>query len=257
MKPSADGHALEQRLTIVKQRIMDACAQAQRSPASVTLLAVSKTFSADHVIALAQTGQRDFAENYLQESLGKIETVRNHGLQAVWHFIGPIQSNKTRPIAEHFDWVHSVERLRIATRLSEQRPCALPRLNVCVQVNVSGEFSKSGCEPHEAVSIALALVASCPRLCLRGLMAIPEATTDVMLQRQRFALLRHLHGQISAQLPESERANFDTLSMGMSDDLEAAIAEGATMVRVGTAIFGRRTGRTTEQPAEPTDENLG
>ncbi|MEN9761053.1 MAG: putative enzyme [Pseudomonadota bacterium] len=246
MNRSEDTQILAQRLADVRNRIAQACAHAQRDRGTVALLAVSKTFGAERVIPLAHIGQRDFAENYLQESLSKIETCRGLGLDLIWHFIGPIQSNKTRPIAEQFDWVHSVERLRIATRLSEQRPPTLPPLNVCIQVNVSGETSKSGCAPQESVALALAVAAECPRLCLRGLMAIPEPTTDVALQRQRFAMLRDLHKHIGDQLPAAARAAFDTLSMGMSDDLEAAIAEGSTMVRVGTAIFGRRADRPTE-----------
>ena len=231
--------ALKGRLLAVRDRIRHACSTAQRASDSVALLAVSKTFGADRVVALARAGQREFAENYLQEALDKIGRCEALGLALHWHFIGPIQSNKTRPIAEHFDWVHSVDRLKIAIRLDEQRPASRAPLQVCVQVNVSGEASKSGCAPQEAVELALA-VARCERLRLRGLMTIPEPTTDPELQRRRFAMLRELHARIRAQLPQADRAGFDTLSMGMSDDLEAAILEGATVVRVGTAIFGRR-----------------
>ena len=171
----------------------------------------------------------DFGENYLQEALEKQTQLAD--LPLIWHFIGPIQSNKTRPIAEHFDWVHSVDRLKIAQRLSEQRPAHLPALNICLQVNVSGEQSKSGCSPEELTALARAVVAL-PNLRLRGLMAIPEPTDDVAAQHAAFARLRQLRDELAL--------NLDTLSMGMSHDLEAAIAEGATWVRIGTALFGAR-----------------
>ena len=231
------------RLAAVRKRIELACVAASRAPQSVALLAVSKTWDAARVLELAALGQHAFGENYLQEALAKIEACSNQapaGLQ--WHFIGPIQSNKTRPIAAHFDWVHSIDREKIAIRLSEQRPAGHSPLQVCIQVNVSGELSKSGCEPQETVALALA-IARLPQLHLRGLMTIPEPTADLALQRARFAGLNALYGQVKAALasisPEAA-ARFDTLSMGMSDDLEAAIAEGATLVRVGTALFGRR-----------------
>jgi pyridoxal phosphate enzyme (YggS family) len=223
---------LQASLTSVRERIAAACAQAARPADSVRLVAVSKTFPAEAIEAAAAAGQRDFGENYLQEALPKLEHCAGRGL--VWHFIGPIQSNKTRPIAEHFDWVHTVEREKIARRLSEQRPAHLPPLHVCIEVNVSGEASKSGVTPQEAPALARA-VAALPRLKLRGLMAIPEPGDDAGLQRQRFASLRALRDQLNA-----EGLALDTLSMGMSADLEAAIAEGATIVRVGTAIFGER-----------------
>jgi PLP dependent protein len=219
-------------LQAVKARIAAATSAAARAVASVQLLAVSKTFAAAQVRTCAKAGQRAFGENYLQEALDKIEALRPLDLE--WHFIGPVQSNKTRPIAEHFDWVHSVERERIAQRLNAARPAALPLLNVCIQVNISGEASKSGVAPDEVMALAQALRAL-PRLRLRGLMAIPEPTTDPVLRRRRFALLRELLNRLIAQGHAP-----DTLSMGMSDDLEDAIAEGATMVRVGSAIFGRR-----------------
>ncbi|MFZ6692184.1 YggS family pyridoxal phosphate-dependent enzyme [Undibacterium sp. SXout20W] len=207
-----------------------------RSPEQVCLLAVSKTFGADAVLAAAECGQRAFGENYLQEALEKIELIHRQMTDLVleWHFIGPIQSNKTRPIAENFDWVHSVDREKIAQRLSEQRPSELPPLNICLQVNISGEASKSGVLPNEAVAVALK-IAQLPRLRLRGLMAVPEPTSDEQQQRLAFRHLKQLNDEIIRQ-----GIVLDTLSMGMSSDLHAAIAEGSTMVRIGTAIFGSR-----------------
>ena len=227
---------IEQNLQAVRGAIAQAALAAQRAPEDVTLLAVSKTFGADAVLAAAQAGQTAFGENYLQEALDKIAAVKLALPQGAlaWHFIGPIQSNKTRPIAEHFDWVHTVEREKIAARLSEQRPAGLPDLNICLQVNISGEASKSGVTPAELQALARA-VAQLPRLRLRGLMAIPEPETDINLQRAAFAQLRVLYEQLNA-----EGLALDTLSMGMSADLRAAVQEGATIVRVGTAIFGTR-----------------
>lgn len=225
-----------QNLQAVRQRITDAANSAQRDVHGVELLAVSKTFGADAVIAAAEAGQGAFGENYLQEALEKIAEVKTTrpDLQLEWHFIGPIQSNKTRPIAEHFDWVHSVDRLKIAQRLSEQRPDGLPPLNVCLQVNISGEASKSGVLPTETLAVAQA-IAALPRLQLRGLMAIPEATGDAEQQRAPFKQMHALLDQLRAQ-----GLKLDTLSMGMSGDMAAAIAEGATIVRIGSAIFGTR-----------------
>ena len=227
---------IEQNLQAVRESIAQAAAEAQRAPADVTLLAVSKTFGADAVLAAMRAGQAAFGENYLQEALDKIALVTEAAPQHVpaWHFIGPIQSNKTRPIAEHFDWVHTVEREKIAVRLSEQRPAGLPDLNICLQVNISGEASKSGVTPADLPALARA-VAQLPRLRLRGLMAIPEPETDVNLQRAAFAQLRVLYQQLKA-----DGLALDTLSMGMSADLRAAVLEGATIVRVGSAIFGSR-----------------
>jgi pyridoxal phosphate enzyme (YggS family) len=219
-------------LTSIRARIDAACAGAGRAPQSVTLLAVSKTRSADEIAALADQGQRHFGENYLQEALDKMPALADRGLE--WHFIGPIQSNKTRPIAEHFDWVHSVDRLKIARRLSEQRPAHRAALNICLQVNISREPSKSGCLPEDAPALARQLSAL-PGIRLRGLMAIPEASDDPATQHRAFADLRVLLEQISHDIP-----GLDTLSMGMSGDLEAAISEGATIVRIGTALFGPR-----------------
>jgi hypothetical protein len=200
----------------------------------VALLAVSKTQPAAVIAALAAAGQRQFGENYLQEALEKIEALRQLDLE--WHFIGPLQSNKTRGIAENFAWVHSLDRLKLAQRLSEQRPDTLPALNICLQVNISDEASKRGLNAAELADVAHA-VAELPRLRLRGLMAIPAPSTDFVAQRGSFTHLRELQATLIATGVE-----LDTLSMGMSDDLEAAIAEGATIVRVGTAIFGPRAG---------------
>ena len=212
-----------------------ACVDAGRTPESVSLLAVSKNFGADVVRQALAAGLTDFGENYLQEALEKIASLPRAGLQ--WHFIGPIQSNKTRGLAEHFDWVQSVDRLRIAQRLSEQRPPELAPLNVCVQVNISAEASKSGCAVAETVALCVA-VAQLPRLRLRGLMAIPAPAADGADARAPFRALRQLFEQ--ARAATGLGAGFDTLSAGMSDDLEAAIAEGASLIRVGTALFGSR-----------------
>lgn len=220
------------RLGRVRQRIADAEARAGRASGSVSLLAVSKTFGPDAVREAHAAGQLAFGENYAQEAETKIATLADLGLQ--WHFIGPIQSNKTRGLAERFDWVHSLERDKIARRLSEQRPAHCAPLSVCLQVNISGEASKSGCAP-EALAELAAQVRALPNLRLRGLMAIPEATDSEREQRRAFAALRRLFEALRAAHPD-----LDTLSMGMSGDLEAAIAEGATLVRVGSAIFGER-----------------
>lgn len=219
-------------LQAVQARVAAACRACGRAPGEVTLLAVSKTWPAQDVAAAVAAGQRAFGENYVQEGVAKAEALASLNLE--WHFIGPLQSNKTRPVAAHFQWVHSVDRLKIAQRLSEQRDPHLPPLNVCLQVNVSGEASKSGVVPAEVAELARA-VAALPHLTLRGLMAIPEPTEDRALLAERFASLRELRDQL-----RSEGLALDTLSMGMSDDLEVAIAQGSTMVRVGTAIFGRR-----------------
>jgi pyridoxal phosphate enzyme (YggS family) len=219
-------------LQAVSRRIEAACSAARRDPRCVQLVAVSKTFSPQAIREAVQAGQRDFGENYAQEGAEKIHALSD--LKLGWHYIGPIQSNKTRLIAERFDWVHTVEREKIAARLSEARDPAQPELQVCIQVNISGESSKSGVAPERAMALAKSICAL-PRLKLRGLMAIPEPTNDLALARRRYAQLRGI-GE------EMKRAGFalDTLSMGMSADLEAAIAEGATLLRVGTAIFGER-----------------
>jgi len=219
-------------LQAVRQRIESALRAAGRPANSVRLVGVSKTFGPAAVREAAAAGLHDFGENYVTEGVDKIRELRALGL--TWHYIGPIQSNKTRPIAEHFDWVHSLDRVRIAARLAEARDPARPELQVCIQVNVSGEASKSGVAPAELDRLA-EQVARLDRLKLRGLMAVPEPTPDTGLQRRRFAQLRELRDRLNR-----EGFVMDALSMGMSADLEAAIAEGATMVRVGTAIFGER-----------------
>ncbi|MGN6315410.1 YggS family pyridoxal phosphate-dependent enzyme [Trinickia sp.] len=218
----------------VHRRIADAAHAANRSPDAVRLLAVSKTFPAEDVRAAFEAGQRAFGENYVQESIAKIEALADLRAKLEWHFIGPLQSNKTRPVAEHFDWVHSVDRLKIAQRLSEQRPDTLPPLNVCLQVNVSGEASKSGVSLEDAPALA-SEIAALPKLRLRGLMSIPEPVEGLEAQRTPHRTLRQLYEALSAQ-----GLSLDTLSMGMSADLEAAVLEGATIVRIGTAIFGKR-----------------
>lgn len=224
--------AIADNLQAVQARIAKAAAAAGRSPESVRLLAVSKTWPLASIIDAADAGQRAFGENYVQEGIDKIAAISGRNLE--WHFIGPLQSNKSKPVAEAFDWVHSIDRLKIAERLSAQRPAYLPPLQICVQVNVSGETSKSGCAPDDTLALCQAVTAL-PGLNLRGLMAIPEPSDDPLAQRAPFRRLREIYDHIrAAGLP------LDTLSMGMSHDLEAAVAEGATIVRIGTAIFGER-----------------
>jgi pyridoxal phosphate enzyme (YggS family) len=216
----------------VRAQMAAACQSAGRAPGSVQLLAVSKTWSAEAVRMAHAAGQTDFGENYIQEAVDKITALRD--LPLVWHCIGPIQSNKTRLVAEHFDWVHSIDRLKIAQRLSEQRPEHLTPLQVCIQVNVDGGETKSGVSPQDLPALAQA-VATLPRLQLRGLMTIPEPAETEAQMRSVHRQSKDLFEQLRAQgLP------LDTLSMGMSADMSAAIAEGSTMVRVGTAIFGQR-----------------
>jgi pyridoxal phosphate enzyme (YggS family) len=220
-------------LQAVRERIARAAQAAGRPASAITLIAVSKTFAAEKIVAAHAHGQRAFGENYVQEAVEKITRLAHLPLE--WHFIGPVQSNKTSTIARHFHWVHSIEREKIAIRLNDARPAALPPLDVCIQVNASGEDSKGGVSPGAELALARTITAL-PRLRLRGLMTIPEPTPDAALQRRRFALLREMRDRLGAA-----GIALDTLSMGMSDDLEAAIAEGATMVRVGTAIFGKRS----------------
>jgi pyridoxal phosphate enzyme (YggS family) len=219
-------------LQAVRDAIAAAAIDAGRDPGSIRLLAVSKTFPAGALREAYRAGQRCFAESYVQEALDKIAALND--LPIEWHYIGPIQSNKTRAIAEHFSWVHSVDRLKIAERLSQQRPAHLPALQLCLQVNISMEASKSGMPEEELDELAHA-IAKLPRLKLRGLMAVPAPGVDGLAQRAPFARLRGLRDSLNRQ-----GLRLDTLSMGMSDDFAAAIAEGATMVRIGTAIFGAR-----------------
>ena len=229
-----DASTLSNNIAKLRQRVRLSAEKSQRKECDIRILAATKTRDVDTLKAAAELGMRDFGENYLQEALTKIEALR--GLDICWHFIGPIQSNKTRPIAEHFDWVHSVDRAKIARRLSEQRPTKLPPLQICLQVNVSDEASKSGVKLEELPPL-VQTVAALPNLVLRGLMAIPEASNDPEVQRSAFRKLHNALIELQALAP-----TMDTLSMGMSGDLEAAIAEGATIVRVGTDIFGPRHG---------------
>jgi PLP dependent protein len=227
--------SIADNLQAVIGRIARAAVSSGRSPGELRLLAVSKTWPASAVIEAVAAGQADFGENYVQEGVEKILALRALGLgQLRWHFIGPLQGNKTRWVAEYFDWVHSVDNLRHAERLSAQRPADLPALNVCVQVNISREASKSGCAPDEAAALGQR-IAALPGLRWRGLMAIPEPATDFAAQRAPLAEMKSLFDRLRVENPE-----LDTLSMGMSHDLEAAVSAGASMVRVGTAIFGQR-----------------
>jgi hypothetical protein len=243
--------SIHDNLQAVRERILRACRAAGRDPLTVALLAVSKTHAASLVAQAVEAGQRAFGENYVQEAVGKMDQLgdaigEQRARELQWHLIGPIQSNKTRVVAAHFDWVHSVESEKVARRLSEQRPAGMAPLNVLIQVNVSGESSKSGVVPEGVGALANA-ISALPNLRLRGLMAVPEPTADVAVQRARFRQLR--------ELLEKLPGGADTLSMGMSDDMEAAIAEGATLVRIGTAIFGRREQgdprRRSDPPAAP------
>jgi len=218
----------------VRARIARACDSARRPVQSVTLLCVSKTFGPDAVRAAHTAGERCFGENYVHEALDKIAALSDLRESIEWHLIGPLQANKTRVVAECFDWVHSIDRLKIAQRLSQQRPTTMPPLQLCLQVNISGEPSKSGLAPAEVIDVARA-VAGLPGVRLRGLMAIPEPAGDLEAQRVPHRRLRELLDELRAQ-----GIALDTLSMGMSADLEAAILEGATVVRVGSAIFGAR-----------------
>ena len=234
---------LATNLAAVQARIQAAERAAGRAPVSVSLLAVSKTQPAAALRAAFELGQRDFGENYLQEALAKQQALEDLAIR--WHFIGPIQTNKTKTVAERFDWVHSIDRLKIAERLDSQRPGHLPPLDCCLQVNVSGEASKSGLSPTDLPALAAA-VARLPRLRLRGLMAIPAPEPDPIRQRAPLRTLRELLESLRA----AGHRQLDTLSMGMSDDLEAAVAEGSTLVRIGTAIFGPRPRATTDSKEE-------
>lgn len=223
---------IQSNLQTVLQRIDAACRQAHRPPASVLLLAISKTFPAPSIQEAYSAGQRSFGENYVQEAVEKITELAD--LDIDWHFTGPLQSNKTRIVASQFSWVHGVDRYKIAQRLSEARDAHRPPLNVCIQVNLSGEATKGGVDRNSVRDLAFA-VAKLPRLRLRGLMTIPEPTPDAALLRRRYAELRSLRDTLN-----TDGLGLDTLSMGMSSDLELAIEEGATIVRVGSAIFGVR-----------------
>jgi PLP dependent protein len=228
---------LRDKLHAVQARITAACAASGRAADSVQLLAVSKTFSADDVRQVAACGQRDFGENYIQEGVDKIIALQDSKPALVWHCIGPMQSNKTKLVAEHFDWAHTVDRLKIAQRLNDQRLAHLPPLNVCLQVNIDGGETKSGIAPADVLALA-AEVAKLPRLALRGLMTIPDPVEGFDAQVAVHAKARGLFDEVKTAL---NLPQFDTLSMGMTGDLEAAVQAGSTMVRVGTAIFGGRT----------------
>ena len=231
--------SISDRVQAIRASIHQAEQAAGRTPGEVQLLAVSKTKPATAIREAHAAGQQRFGENYVQEALEKMAELGDLPLE--WHFIGPIQSNKTRPIAENFHWVHGIDRLKIAQRLNDARPDLLPPLNVCIEVNVSGEASKEGIAPNEVLELASA-IAQLPRLRLRGLMTIPAPTHDIALQHQQFRMLWELLASLNQQ-----GFQLDTLSMGMSEDFPAAIAEGATIVRVGTAIFGARPARTKEE----------
>ena len=224
--------SIAENIQIVRGQIDKSVQLSGRGVGSVQLMAVSKTHSVERILEAYACGQRDFGENYVQEALEKIRAIAAKDIS--WHFIGPIQSNKTRDIAEHFQWVHSVDRLKIAVRLNEQRPTSLPPLNICIQVNISREESKSGISLREVSALCTA-IDELPRLRLRGLMAIPAACNDYAKQREAYKPLGAVFRELSFRYPY-----FDTLSIGMSGDYEAAIAEGSTMIRVGTAIFGVR-----------------
>lgn len=226
---------IKENIIAVQRRLQQAASDAGRNPADVNLLAVTKTRNSAQISLAMDAGICCFGENYLQEAMDKINQLRDTQLE--WHFIGPLQSNKTRQAAENFAWVHAVDRLKIAQRLSSQRPDNMPALNICLQINIDDEASKSGFNQDQAIEVAAA-IAQLPKLKLRGLMAIPKPRSTYMEQRQPFAELRALMQQINSALDNSQK--LDTLSMGMSADLEAAIAEGATLVRVGTDIFGAR-----------------
>ncbi|WP_415886686.1 YggS family pyridoxal phosphate-dependent enzyme [Neptuniibacter sp. QD37_6] len=223
---------IAKNLNKVRSEIASSASKSGRKTSDITLLAVSKTRPANDIRIAANEGQVHFGENYLQESLEKINELK--ALELCWHFIGPLQSNKTRAVAENFDWLHTLDRFKIAKRLSEQRPTDLAPLNVCIQVNISNEDSKSGCLPSELTAL-VNVISELPNICVRGLMAIPKATQDAQEQQVAFAKMKALQLELQAKYPQ-----LDTLSMGMSGDMDAAIAEGSTIVRIGTAIFGPR-----------------
>ncbi|MGI2173227.1 YggS family pyridoxal phosphate-dependent enzyme [Shewanella ulleungensis] len=222
------------RLSIAQSRINQAAQNCSRLPSDISLLAVSKTKPINDIITAYEAGQRQFGENYVQEGETKITALAADYPDIEWHFIGPLQSNKTKIVAEHFDWMHTVSRDKIAQRLNDQRPDSKLPLNVCIQVNISQEDSKSGVDANQVATLALT-ISQLPNLMLRGLMAIPTATDNTQLQQQEFANLKVLYDQLKLQYP-----SIDTLSMGMSGDMDIAIANGSTMVRIGSAIFGER-----------------
>jgi pyridoxal phosphate enzyme (YggS family) len=238
--------SIENNITSVMQRIELAAAQAGRDPDSIKLLAVSKTRPIEDIQVAFAAGLNALGENYVQEATDKMQSLDS--LDAEWHFIGPLQSNKTRPVTEHFDWVHSVDRIKIAKRLSEQRPEHLPPLNLCLQINIDAEPSKSGVLPEQAIDLALS-VSQLPNVHLRGLMAIPKVCDTLEAQRQPFRALRLLKEQINQRLDNYQK--LDTLSMGMSGDIEAAILEGSTILRVGTDIFGPRVSKVNNNGSKP------
>ncbi|KOE67110.1 YggS family pyridoxal phosphate-dependent enzyme [Aggregatibacter actinomycetemcomitans] len=227
---------IRRNLQLVQQKITQICQMVGSSPSAVTLLAVSKTKPVEDILTAYEAGQEAFGENYVQEGVEKIQFCQQHNINLEWHFIGPLQSNKTRLVAEYFDWMQTLDRAKIADRLNEQRSPHKAPLNVLIQVNISNEASKSGIQPGEILDLAKHLE-NLPHLCLRGLMAIPEPTNDVTRQEQVFYQMRVLFEQLQQALPN---AQIDTLSMGMTDDMQMAIKCGSTMVRVGTAIFGKR-----------------
>ncbi len=237
MTASFDAPQARERLALVHARVAAAVQQSHREPNAVSLLAVSKLQLADKIRVLHDAGQRSFGENYVQEAVDKITEFAAVPQYAdiEWHLIGPLQSNKTRVVAEHFQWVHSVERLKIAERLSAQRPAHLPPLNICIQANISGEASKSGCPPEDALALMVA-ASTLPQLSVRGLMGMPEPGIGEDATRQQFLMLAGLFAKAHSRM-----ASVDTLSIGMSDDLEIAVACGSTLVRVGTALFGARS----------------
>lgn len=239
---------LIENLHAIRSRIHAACKINNIDSEQIRLLAVSKTFGPERVREAFDAGLREFGENYVQEGVEKIAALSDLRSDITWHFIGPLQSNKTKDVAENFDWMHTVDREKIARRLSEQRPPHLKPLQICVQVNISGQDTKSGVSPHEALSLAQSIL-DLPGLTLRGLMAIPQPFPDLALQRREFQRLVTLFDQIRSSLPAPSQAVFNILSMGMSDDLEAAIAESdpeaITLLRVGSALFGQRTARST------------
>ncbi|MDU8924025.1 YggS family pyridoxal phosphate-dependent enzyme [Pasteurellaceae bacterium LIM206] len=228
--------SIQQNLSHIHRQIQQNCRQAQRPESAVRLLAVSKTKPVEDILQAYQAGQTAFGENYVQEGMEKIQYFQQAGIALEWHFIGPLQSNKTRPVAEHFDWMQTLDRAKIADRLNQQRPAGKAPLNVLIQINISDESSKSGIRPAEMLALAKQ-VKTAPRLRLRGLMAIPAATDDIAGQAQAFNEMNVLFRQLQAAFPDEQ---IDTLSMGMTDDMATAIRCGSTMVRIGTAIFGKR-----------------